>query len=209
VSKGGLGDRSLDIAHTPAKRAAVPPDQLCGEEANWRQRICVTEEDDRAWMDVCLAGDYYFEHSTCPLHTMCMNVLGPGPEHVFISICLERPSGLINTGLKQQMGEYTVSSPISLGPVFRTVEVAISNALSMASVSAYLEGTDGNYILAAKTDLVGSLRRTTKKPCTYNQTNRDCVPTGQYNLCAGDVIDFDFGLASDEIVRFYYAINGT
>jgi hypothetical protein len=142
VSKGGLGDRSLDLAHTPVKRAP-PPDQLCEKEDTWKQRMCVTSSNDREWMDVCTqhVSDYeYNRYSTCPLNTMCMNVLGPGPEHVFISICLERPSGLINTGLKQQMGEYTVSSPISLGPVFRTVEVAISNALSMASVSAYLEG---------------------------------------------------------------------
>jgi hypothetical protein len=140
VSKGGLGDRSLDLAHTPAKRAA-PPDQLCGSEGeNWRQRICVTEEDDRAWMDVCFAEKYYFEHSTCPLHTMCMNVLGPGPEHAFIIICLERPSAMVHTSLEKQMGVYKVSAGIALVPVRRTVDVRLAMPIDSASVSAYLEG---------------------------------------------------------------------
>jgi hypothetical protein len=71
------------------------------------------------------------------------------------------------------------------------------------------EGTDANYVIAANAAIVGSLRGTTAKLCNYNETNRDCVPTGQYVLTAGDTIDFTFGLAGWQVVSFYYAIIGS
>jgi hypothetical protein len=143
VSKGGLGDRSLDLAHTPAKRAP-PPDQLCEDEGDtWKERICITSSNDRDWRDTCIqhVSEFeYYQYSSCPPDTICMNVLGPGPDHAFIIVCLERPSGIISTSLGKQMGAYVVSAPISLGPVERNVEVRVAMPFSMASVSAYLEG---------------------------------------------------------------------
>jgi hypothetical protein len=64
-------------------------------------------------------------------------------------------------------------------------------------------------VVAANDDIVGSLRGTTAKTCSYNVTNRDCVPTGQYTLKAGDIIDFSFGLYGFQDVRLYYAIIGS
>jgi hypothetical protein len=142
VSKGGLGDCSLDLAHTPAKQAS-PPDQLCEEVDVWKERMCVTSSNDREWMDVCIhhVTEYeYNAYSRCPLDTMCMNVLGPGPEHNFIIVCLERPSAMIHTSLEKQMGVFKVSAGIALVPVERTVDVRVAMPIDSASVSAYLEG---------------------------------------------------------------------
>jgi hypothetical protein len=71
------------------------------------------------------------------------------------------------------------------------------------------EGMDGNYGVAANAAIVGSLRGTTAKTCNYNVTNRDCVPTGQYDLSKGNIVDFTFGLGAGQEVRFYYAIIGS
>ena len=70
------------------------------------------------------------------------------------------------------------------------------------------EGTDGNYGVAANAAIVSSLRGTIAKTCNYNATNRDCVPTGQYDLSKGNILDFTFGLDSGQVIRFYYAIIG-
>jgi hypothetical protein len=70
------------------------------------------------------------------------------------------------------------------------------------------EGTDGNYGVAANAAIVSSLRGTIAKTCNYNVTNRDCVPTGQYDLSKGNILDFTFGLDTGQVVRFYYAIIG-
>jgi hypothetical protein len=68
------------------------------------------------------------------------------------------------------------------------------------------EGTDGNYGVAANAAIVSSLHGTITKTCNYNITNRDCVPTGQYDLSKGNILDFTFGLDTGQVVRFYYAI---
>jgi hypothetical protein len=65
-------------------------------------------------------------------------------------------------------------------------------------------------VVAANNDIVGSLRGATGvKTCSYNVTNRDCVPTGQYTLKARNIIDFSFGLYGFQDVRLYYAIIGS
>lgn len=74
---------------------------------------------------------------------------------------------------------------------------------------ANYEDSKGQYVVAANADIVGSLRGTTTKTCNYNVTNRDCVPTGRYNLKAGSIIDFSFGLSKRQDVRLYYAIIGS
>ena len=71
---------------------------------------------------------------------------------------------------------------------------------------ANYEGTDSNYVVAANKAIVGTLRNTATKLCDYNETNRDCVPTGQYVFTVGDTIDFTFGLGGLQKVFFYYAI---
>jgi hypothetical protein len=70
------------------------------------------------------------------------------------------------------------------------------------------EGTNANYVIAANKAIVATLRSTTVKLCNYDVTNRDCIPTGQYALTAGDNIDFTFGLGDRQVVWFYYAIIG-
>jgi hypothetical protein len=54
--------------------------------------------------------------------------------------------------------------------------------------------------------MAGSLRGTTTQLCSYNQTNRDCVPTGLHAFTAGTGIDFLFGLDRGQVVNFYYGI---
>jgi hypothetical protein len=71
---------------------------------------------------------------------------------------------------------------------------------------ANYEGTDSNYVVAANKAIVGTLRNTATKLCDYNETNRDCVPSGQYTLTTGNDIDFTFGLGGLQEVYFYYAI---
>jgi hypothetical protein len=61
-------------------------------------------------------------------------------------------------------------------------------------------------VVAARKGIVGTLRGTTTQLCTYNTTNRDCVPTGQYTITAGSYIDFTFTTAPYQELDFYYAI---
>lgn len=74
----------------------------------------------------------------------------------------------------------------------------------MLTVANY-EGADGNYIVPA-ISLVGTLGDTAAKACTYDETRRDCVPTRQYDFGTGKIINFNLGINSAQIVRFYYAI---
>lgn len=70
-------------------------------------------------------------------------------------------------------------------------------------------GTDGEYVVAAHSPIMGILHTTTTNTCDYNVSNRDCVPTGLYDFTKGNILDFSFGLESGQIVRFYYAIIGS
>jgi hypothetical protein len=70
-------------------------------------------------------------------------------------------------------------------------------------------GTDDNFVIAANNAIVGNLRGTTLKLCSYNTTNRVCVPTDPHTLTSGDVVDFTVGLAPAQNVRFYYAMFGS
>jgi hypothetical protein len=142
VSKSDFAGQSLDLVHPLAKRIVTPPDQLCFDEDDWVSRSCLYIFNDRDWVDFCIDEDGeedWFE-DTCPENTICCTVIGPGPSHIRTIICLERPSAIVNKSLKEQMGVYTVSAPITLGPVGRTVSVTLANSMLAASVTAFLEG---------------------------------------------------------------------
>jgi hypothetical protein len=146
ASKGDFAGQSLDLVHPLAKRIVTPPDQMCDDEDDWVSRTCLTTQSDREWQDYCIDeyGDKSWHKESCPENTMCFNAIGPGPSHIKIIVCLDRPSDntVINTGQNQkgQMGVYTVTAPTTLGPVERTVSVKLSNSLLAASVAGFLEG---------------------------------------------------------------------
>ena len=84
----------------------------------------------------------------------------------------------------------------------RTESSSAHPSISLHSTIANYEGTHENYVIASSS--VATLRRTTMKLCDYNETNRDCVPTGKPTLTAGDTVDFNF--IHLQTVFFYYAI---
>jgi len=136
-----------------------------------------------------------------------MNKLG-GPELLTIT-CIGRPSEASTSGSNQQTGVVQVTNAASIRPAEKVVSVGVDKVISLASVSAMIEGNDGNYVVKPNAAMVGSLRGTTARTCSYNETNRDCVPTFRYDLTAGQTIDFTFGLGATQAVRFYYAIIGS
>ena len=69
------------------------------------------------------------------------------------------------------------------------------------------EGTDGPHVVEPVSALVGSLRRKNDLTCAYNETNRDCVPRGTWNLETRDF--FTFGLGLMQIMRFYGIFGGS
>ncbi|KIM73568.1 hypothetical protein PILCRDRAFT_15148 [Piloderma croceum F 1598] len=210
VSGGGIAaGQSLNLTHSLAKRAEIPPDQKCHQPSDWIGRRCMIEfgNGDDTWADQCLGDDrvLYWELGTCPPNTMCTNkfIL---PETITI-VCINRPAGITDTGANQQTGVAQIGA--SAEPAREhIVSIPVLNPIPGASVSVFMEGTDGTYIIAANAAIVGSLRGTTATACNYNVTNRDCVPTGQYDLGKGNILDFTFGLGYGQVVRFYYAMIG-
>jgi hypothetical protein len=72
------------------------------------------------------------------------------------------------------------------------------------------EGTDGNYVIAPSTALVGSLRGTsTTTTCNYNYTGLSCVPAGIYDLQANAIVNFMFSIQPNQNLNFNYAMLGS
>ncbi|KIM76766.1 hypothetical protein PILCRDRAFT_825990, partial [Piloderma croceum F 1598] len=120
---------------------------------------------------------------------------------------IDCPSDITDTGADQQTGVTKLGAG-SEPAGEHTVSIPVLNPISGASVSALIEGMDGNYSVAANPAIVSSLCGTIAKTCNYNVTNRDCVPAGQYDLSKGNILDFTFGLNAGQVVRFYYTIIG-
>jgi len=136
---------------------------------------------------------------------MCQNTLADNGIKQTIN-CVDRPTSSSQSAPDQQCGVYPASNAGSTDPAQRIISVTLDSNFADASVSALMEGTDANYVVAANKAIVATLRNTAKELCHYNETTRDCVPTGQYVLTAGDTIDFTFGLGGWQKVSFYYAI---
>ncbi|KIM86070.1 hypothetical protein PILCRDRAFT_333260 [Piloderma croceum F 1598] len=215
ASEAGLAaGQSLNLTHALAKRDSdyVPVDQLCNVPEDWLFRNCFSAYLDKVYVDECM-DDYevYWKLGSCPQGTMCMNTFGPPPDYIPTIICLNIPLGPAgnpsgNPPANGQVGYQQVSNAGNAAPVECIVSVELENDVTAGAVSAIIEGNDGNYLVAPNAAMVGSLRDTTAKVCDYNVSNRDCVPTGRYDLQQGNNIDFTFGLGGDQAVRFYYSI---
>jgi len=213
-SDGAIG-QSLNQTHSLAKRVFTPMDQKCREPEDWNLRRCVTGSGDRAWEDQCINHDVveYYVPGTCPEDTMCMNILSPEPEAALTIACVGPPNekSQSNSEPNSQTGVISIlNSTYGNGsPINRTISIPLVKAIPEASVSAFMEGTDGNYVVAANAAITGSVTRgTTVNLCVYNEINRDCVPTIHSGLSSTDSIDFAFGMYDNQAVRFYYGIFG-
>jgi len=212
VPKDGVAAvQSFNLTHSLVKRVDYyPPDQLCEDSFGWVRRTCLTVLDDRTWFDSCLNDDDepYIKLGSCPINTICMNTFGPSPDYDPTIFCIGRPSVKYDYGAAHQIGVEVVNDERTPGPMERIVSVDIQRPIVAASIACLIEGTDGNYLVEPNRAFVGSLRGTTVKTCQYNETNRDCVPAGAWDLGTRDTIDFTFGLGPTQDVRFYYAIIG-
>jgi hypothetical protein len=104
VSKSGVAaGQSFNPIHSLVKRAEIPSDQQCRQPSDWVGRSCIIQFGDQSWADECL-GDRvtYWEIGGCPPNKMCTNkfIL---PETITI-VCIDRPSGITDTGTNQQTG---------------------------------------------------------------------------------------------------------
>jgi hypothetical protein len=237
VSKDDVAaGQSLDLTNALVKRQRYfPADQKCDDPQDWYGRNCLTILD-QAWLDSCITEEDvdYWRLGSCPDDTMCMDSFTPPPEEAPTIMCVIRPTcdgckpdirgGPPSEG--GQVGVYHVADRR------RSVSVEIVDTISQATVTAFMEGTyqisqltltwrflllivanyegtDGNYIVKPNSPLVGTLRQSTKGTCSYNDTNRDCVPSGRYDLTAGNIIDFTFDIGVSQVVWFYYGIFGS
>jgi len=73
-------------------------------------------------------------------------------------ICIDRPINNTQLAPDQQSGVYVVTNAGNSNPAQRIVSVGIQTNLADATVAAYMEGTDENYLVAANKAIVGSLR---------------------------------------------------
>lgn len=141
VSKGNVtAGQSFSLTHSLVKRVEIPSDQKCHQLSDWVGRSCVIEFGDQSWADTCLGDDFvkYWKLGSCPENTMCTNkfIL---PETITI-VCIDRPSGVANTGADQQTGVADLGAATEPA-MEHVVSIPILNPISGASVSALIEGT--------------------------------------------------------------------
>ena len=142
----------------------------------------------------------------------------------------QKPNSTYQPPPTGQCGIQVVSGADTLLPSVRTVPIKIQKAISRAAVTSFMEGTykisqptvtwrfflliianyegtNGFYtVKPTNTPMVGKLRRTNQTVCLYNESNGDCIPSNNYDLLAGDFIDFRFGLGQTQVVNFYYLL---
>jgi len=141
ASEGGVAaGQSLNLTHSLAKRVNIPADQLCRQPSDWVGRMCLYEIDDGAWADRCLGDDLvkYWRDGHCPPNLICMNKL-TDPEVITIT-CISRPSEASTSGSNQITGVVPITNVNSIRPAEKIVSVAIDKKISLASVSAMIEG---------------------------------------------------------------------
>jgi hypothetical protein len=92
--------------------------------------------------------------------------------------------------------------------ILKVTSLFLTQGSLILTVADYIiyKGSAANYVVTANVAIVGTLHGTNVEACQYNETHRDCVPQGKYNLNQGDVVDFTFGIGLTQIVRFYYVI---
>jgi hypothetical protein len=141
ASEGSVAaGKSHNLTHSLAKRVTPPADQLCRQPSDWVGRMCLYTVNDRAWADRCVGDDHvkYWRHGQCPPNLICMNKLG-GPELLTIT-CIGRPSEASTSGSNQQTGVVPVTNAASIRPAEKVVSVGVDKVISLASVSAMIEG---------------------------------------------------------------------
>ena len=141
VSKGGVAaGQSFNLTHSLVKRAEIPSDQKCRQPSDWVGRSCIIQLGDEAWTDKCLGDDHviYWRLGICPPNTMCTNTFIL-PETITI-VCIDRPSGITDTGANQQTGVAELGAG-SEPAREHIVSIPVLNPISGASVSAVIEGT--------------------------------------------------------------------
>jgi len=143
VSKDNVS-QSLNLTHSLAKRDYVPSDQKCSQSSQWLSRTCRPTISDRTWEDKCLVtfgqmSSITYVLSSCPVNTMCTNILTSEPNSKHTISCVDRPSGVTVSGPNQQTGVLRVSRAFD-GPQQHGVPVPVLGIISNASVSAFMEG---------------------------------------------------------------------
>ena len=141
----------------------------------------------------------------------------------------QKPNSTYQPPPSGQCGVEVVSGAYTLIPAVLTVPIKIQQAISGAAVTSYMEGTykisqptvtwrfflliianyegsGSTYHVKPNSATVGTLRRTNQTVCIYNESYGDCIPNNNYDLQAGDFIDFKFGLGNTQVVNFYYVL---
>jgi hypothetical protein len=140
VSNGSVTTGQSLNTHLLAKRAP-PPDQKCTTPAQWKNRVCRPRIGDRAWEDRCTGprGGEVIRYVTglCPENTICSNVIQNYEELV---ACIARPRILNYVQQNQQTGVAQFGG-IAQPNVQYIQSITLVNDISLASVSALLEGT--------------------------------------------------------------------
>jgi hypothetical protein len=144
-SKGSIA-RSLNVTHSLARRAGIPPDQKCAKDTDWVGRICLTSVDDRTWEDSCVDDNLvrYSRRASCLPTEVCMNQINIPDE--ILAVCLERPMSDLQYISNRQvergfMGYRLIKSVYDVAKIQHTVSVKVPNDVNVASVAAFLEGT--------------------------------------------------------------------
>lgn len=138
VSKVAASNATLT---QPAKRDGwAPQDQKCTTAAQWLSRICQPDIGDRVWVDHCTGPQggeaICYVYSSCPERTMCSNVIRNYKSTI---VCIGRPSIDTVSQTGQQTGVFSVANTFDLNEEY-IESVTLVTSISLASVSAFLEG---------------------------------------------------------------------
>jgi hypothetical protein len=172
------GGQSLNLTHSLAKRDYTPNDQRCGDASRWRTRKCRPATSDRTWEDECVTtfGGMTittYVLSSCPLNTICSNILSPAPDYKQTIACNDRPEGETESSGSGQTGVIAVGSVVTR---MHTVLVPVLSRVAQASVSALIEGM---YYIFSPSDFCYRLSRTMKAPLeimSFQQIHLSWVP---------------------------------
>jgi hypothetical protein len=151
----------LNQTHSLAKRVDPPGDSSCAiYGSTWVMRRCLYTASTLAWLDWCLRSDQHnglfldVFRGQCPPNTICADLDIPSHNTVDLRPTLSVqcvPIALSSivilrdaTGnVVDQIGVVSVVNPDPSNPrnLAHTVSIVVQNAISSASVSAFLQGT--------------------------------------------------------------------
>ena len=143
---------SLNVTHVLAKRQWYPINQLCQNAEEWVARQCVGGKIfDRAYRDECVDhnGEVDYDWGECPTDSVCVDTIHSQNDLLYPTItCITRPNKEAqqpNTSYKPpptgQCGVQVVSGAYTLRPAVRTVPIEITQAISGAAITSFIEGT--------------------------------------------------------------------